>query len=186
MAKFGTIIAEARIQAYDINSLNRSAAHGTADVDGGNLVILTASATAGNDVWVATTPATGSLGGLWMAYNPSVRLTELNDNFYAGLSADDRDYTNLATRVFDAFKPKVGDQIALTIETIDSSSSSAVVGDILESKNGQMKLTRIAAATGPTSCNTAFKIVRIESQPYPQAGVGMEFAKKFVCICVQE
>lgn len=186
MAKYGSIIVETRIQAYDINSLNRSVKHATADVDGGNLVKLVASATAGDDVWTATTPATGALGGLWVAYNPSQRLTEVNGQYYAGLSADDRDYTNLKTRVFDAFKPKVGDMVAFTIDCIDASSSNAVAGDFLESKDAQTKLQRIAKATGATAGSTAFEIIRIETQPYPRAGVGMEFAKKFVCVCVQE
>ena len=183
---YGTIIAESRIQAYDINAFNRSCKHATADVDGGNLVALTASTTAGDNVWTATTPATGALGSLWMAYNPSVRLTEVNDGFYAGLSADERAYTNIAGRVFDVFKPKVGDEVHLTIDCIDASGADAVAGDFLEGKNAQTKLQRIAALTGATSGSTSFEIIRVETQPYPRAGVGMEFAKKFVCICVQE
>ena len=186
MAKYGTIIAETRIAAYNVDMLNRSAIHSTADVDGGNLVSLTSSTTAGNDVFTAATPTAQTLGGLWMAYNPSVRLTELNDQFYAGLSADERDYTNIAGRVFDVFKPQKGDIIALSLETIDASGANAVAGDILESKASQTKFQRIAAVTGATSGSTAFKIMRVETQPYPQAGVGMEMAKKFIVECIQE
>lgn len=186
MAKYGTIIAETRIQAYSVDALNRSAVHATADVDGGNLVALTASATAGNDVFTATTPATGALGGLWMAYNPSVRLTEVGDELFAGLSVDERAYTNIAGRVFDVFKPKVGDILALSLETMDSSGENAVAGDFLEGKNGQTKLQRIAASSGATTGSTSFKVLRVETQPYPRGAVGMEFAKKFIVECVQE
>ena len=186
MAKYGTIIAETRISAYNIDADNRSCVHSTADVDGGNLIHLTASTTAGDDVFVASTPTAQTLGGLWMAYNPSVRLTEVNGQYYAGLSADERDYTNLKGRVFDAFKPRKGNIIALSLEDIDASGASAVAGDILESKASQTKLQRIAAATGATSGSTAFKILRVETQPYPQAGVGMEMAKKFIVECIQE
>lgn len=186
MAKYGIIIAESRIAAYNLDSLNRSCTHATADVDGGNLVSLTASTTAGNDVFTAATPTAQTLGGLWMAYNPSVRLTEVDGQYFAGLSADDRHYTNIAGRVFDVFKPKKGDILALTLETIDASGANAVAGDILESKASQTKLQRIAAVTGATSGSTAFKILRVETQPFPQAGVGMEMAKKFIVECIQE
>ena len=64
------VIIESRIQATNIDALNRTA-QATVDVAGGGLVSLAASGTQGNEVWTATAPASGTLGDLWIAYNPS-------------------------------------------------------------------------------------------------------------------
>ena len=153
------VIVESRIQATNIDALNRTAQAEVA-VAGGGLVALTASGTQGNEVWTAAAPASGTLGGLWIAYNPSEHLTVVGDKVFAGLSEDPRDYVNVANRPFDCFKPQVGDEIDITIDCVDSSGSSAVAGDILESKAGQTTFQRIAASTGATAGSTAFKIER--------------------------
>ena len=184
MAKHGVLI-ESMIQAKNIDALNRSVIS-TIDVDGGNLIALTAPTVKGEDRWTASAPASGTLGGLWIAYNPSVKYTEVNGKMYAGLSADPRDYTNIKNHTFDAFKPKVGDEIIVTIDDVDETGAQAVAGDILESKNGQTKFTRVAADTGATSGSTAFKVEWIGYVNFPQAGIGDEKVKVYKAICVQE
>ena len=89
------VIVESRIQATNIDALNRTA-KATVDVAGGGLVALTASGAQGNEVWTAAAPASGSLGGLWIAYNPAEHLTKVGGKFFAGLSEDPRDYVNIA------------------------------------------------------------------------------------------
>lgn len=178
------VIVESRIQATNIDALNRTA-QAQVDVAGGGLVALTASGVQGNEVWTAAAPASGSLGDLWIAYNPSEHLTAVGINFFAGLSEDPRDYTNLANRPFDCFKPQVGDEIDITVDCVDATGASAVAGDILESKSGQTTFTRVAAATGATSGSTAFKIEYVGTAPFPTAGIGMEQVKMFRCVCVQ-
>ena len=179
------VLIESMIQAKNIDALNRSVTS-EINVAGGGLIALTAPTTQGNDVWTAAAPVAGSLGGLWMAYNPEVKYTKVNGKVYAGLSADKRDYTNLAGEVFDAFKPKVGDEIVVTIDAVDSTGASAVAGDILESKAGQTTLTRVAAGTGATDGSTAFEIEWVGSIDFPKAGVGLEKVKAFKAVCVQE
>lgn len=179
------VIVESRIQATNIDALNRTAICEN-NVDGGCLVKLAESETQGNEVWTATAPATGALGGLWIAYNPAEHLTEVNGKLFAGLSQDPRDYTNLANRPFDVFKPQVGDEIDITGDCIDASKSSIVKGDILESKNGQTTFQRIAKATGATAGSTAFRVEYIGTLPFPQAGIGMEQATVYRCVCIQE
>ena len=120
-------LVEASIAAKDIGSLNKSAVS-TVAVAGGGLVALTASSTKGNDVFTATVPATGALGGLYMAYNPSYHYV---DGLYAGLSADPRVFTNDIGYTFDVFKPKLYDEIVVTIDCVDATSSAIVVGDFL-------------------------------------------------------
>ena len=183
MAKHGVLI-ESMIQAKNIDALNRSVVS-TVDVDGGNLIALTAPTVKGEDRWTASVPATGALGGLWIAYNPSVKYTEVNGKMYAGLSADPRDYTNIKNHTFDAFKPKVGDEIIVTIDDVDETGAQAIAGDILESKNGQTKFTRVAGGTA-TSGSTAFKVEWVNTVDFPQSGIGVEKVKAIKAVCVQE
>ena len=178
------VIVESRIQATNIDALNRTA-KAAVDVAGGGLVALTASGAQGNEVWTAAAPTTGSLGGLWIAYNPSEHLTKVGGKFFAGLSEDPRDYVNIAGRPFDCFKPAVGDEIDITVDCVDSTASSVVAGDILESKANQTTFTRVAASTGATSGSTAFKVEYVGTAPFPAGSIGMEQVKMFRCVCVQ-
>lgn len=178
------VIVESRIQATNIDALNRTA-KAAVDVAGGGLVALTASGTQGNEVWTAAAPTTGKLGDLWIAYNPAEHLTKVGDKFFAGLSADPRDYANIAGRPFDCFKPVVGDEIDITVDCVDNTASDVVAGDILESKNGQTTFTRVAANTGATSGSTAFKVEYVGTAPFPAGSIGMEQVKMFRCVCVQ-
>lgn len=177
------VIVESRIQATNIDALNRTA-QATIDVAGGGMIALAPSGEQGNEVWTATAPNT-ELGGLWIAYNPAEHLTKVGDKFFAGLSKDPRDYANIANRPFDCFKPQVGDEIDITIDCVDATGADAVAGDILESKAGQTTFTRVAAATGATAGSTAFEIEYVGVAPFPMAGIGMEQVKMFRCRCVQ-
>ena len=177
------VLIESMIQAKNIDALNRSV-KAEIDVDGGNLIALTAPTEQGNDVWTASAPATGKLGNLWIAYNPCVKYTVVNGKKFAGLSADNRDYTNIKGEVFDAFKPVVGDEIIVTIDDVDATGTSAVAGDILESKNGQTKFTRVAGGTATTG-STAFQIEWVGTVDFPKAGIGIDKVKAFKAVCVQ-
>ena len=179
------VLIESMIQAKNIDALNRSVVS-TINVDGGNLIALTAPTVKGEDRCTASAPTSSALGGLWIAYNPSVKYTEVNGKMYAGLSADPRDYTNIKNHTFDAFKPKIDDEIIVTIDDIDETGTQAVAGDILESKADQTKFTRIAGGTGATSGHTAFKVEWVDTVDFPQAGIGVEKVKAIKAVCVQE
>lgn len=178
------VIVESRIQATNIDALNRTA-KAAVDVAGGGLVALTASGAQGNEVWTAAAPTTGKLDGLWIAYNPAEHLTKVGGKFFAGLSEDPRDYVNIAGRPFDCFKPAVGDEIDITIDCVDASGSSVVAGDFLESKAGQTTFTRVAASSTATAGSTAFKVEYVGTAPFPAGSIGMEQVKMFRCVCVQ-
>jgi len=178
------VLIESMIQAKNIDALNRSV-KAQVDIDGGNLIALTAPTTQGNDVWTAAKPSTGNLGGLWIAYNPEVKYTYVNGKVYAGLSADARDYTNVAGEVFDAFKPQIGDEIVILDDNVDT-PDDVVADDFLESKNAQATFHRVAAGTGATSGSTAFKVEWVGSIDFPKAGIGIDKVKAFKAVCVQE
>lgn len=175
MAKKG-FIYETQIAAKDVDALNRFAV-ASVDVDGGTLVSL---GTKTDDVFAATVATDGTDGGLWMAYNPSEHFTEIGDNIYAGesLNVDPREYTNLAGRTFDVFKPQVGDLIGFTAPNIKEGETVAVDSYLEIGADGfEVK----ASATAST---TSFKVVGIEDVPFPNAGIGYEVAKKYVTECV--
>ena len=178
------IMIESSIQATNIDALNRFV-KATVDVDGGNMVQLTAPTTQGNDVWAAAVPTVAT--GVWIMYNPSEKLTEVNGKYYAGLSADPRDYTNLANRPATAFKPKVGDEIIVSIDCLDTASQSTVVaGDFIEAKAAQSTFTRIAAGTGATASTTSFKVEYVGYMPFNTGSIGITRYKAVKAVCVQE
>jgi hypothetical protein len=184
MAKHGFMI-ESKIAATNVGSLGRDAV-AEVNVDGGNLVVLTSSGKQGDEVWKATAPSAGKLGELYMAYNPAPKYADWQDKTYAGLSANVRDYTNIAGLPFSVFKVCKEDQIDLSIDVVDTTGGVAVAGDFLESKAGQTTLTRVAAATGATAGSTAFRIDWVGSLPFPKTkGIGMDMVKVFRVTCVQ-
>ena len=181
---YGFLI-ESDIQAKDIDALNKFGVASNFDVDGGDLVQLTPSSTQGNDVYTATKPATGSLGGLYMAYNPSAKYLKVEGLELSGISSDIRHYTNKQGKTFTAFKVKKGDTITIPVSAI-TGGANAVATDYIEAVDGATKMTRVAHATGATSGSTAFEISYVGVQPFPQAGIGMEQVAVVKAVCVQE
>lgn len=171
MAKKG-FLYEVQISAKDNDALNRFAT-ATVDIDGGTLVSLGA---VNDDVFTATKATAGTGGGLWMAYNPEEHLTKVGDNLFAGLTADPRDYTNIANRTFDVFKPVAGVDIVGFTDGNLKAGETPTVGDFLEV--GADGLEVQSSATADT---TSFEVIKIEKVPFPQAGIGAEYANKYVC-----
>lgn len=183
MAK--SVLIESSIQAKDNDALNRYA-EATVAVGAGGLVSLTAPTDRANNVWTAGVPSALTLGGLYMAYAPTDK-NLVSDGLDLGMvSPDPRLYDNTANKPFTVFKPKVGDEIIITIDGVDASGSDAVAGDILESKASQTTFARIASATGATAGSTAFKIENVGTEPFPKAGIGTDYVKSFKAVCIQE
>lgn len=110
------VLIQNKVQASDIDALNRSVKCASAVENGMVFNLLTRSAVSGEEeVWVATAPATSYLSNLWMAYEPEIVLT---DGKYKGLDPDPRNFYVPAGTVFSAFQPKLGDVITLTSDVI--------------------------------------------------------------------
>ena len=178
------VLIESKIQAKNIEALNRSVVS-TVAVAGGGLVSLVAPTTQGEDRWTANVPSSGNLK-VAIAYNPSVQYVTVNGVTLAGLLVDPRAYTNLANKTYDAFLPQLGDEIVITIDAVDASSSSIVAGDFLEPKASQTTFQRIASATGATSGSTSFRVEYVGSLVFPNAGIGHDSVTVYKAVCVQE
>ena len=116
------ILVQNNVQAKDIDALNRPVVSASA-VQNGHVMVLSndGTNTNGAEVWTGVAPTTGNLSNLWMAYSPEVVIT---DSKYRGLTPDPRDFTNVAGRVFDAFKPQVGDILTFTEDNLAGTKST--------------------------------------------------------------
>ena len=170
MAKHGYII-EAQIAAKDVDALNKSAV-ATVDVDGGDVVAL--GGLNADGLFVATKLTDGTGGNVWMAYNPSEHFTKVGDNVFAGLTVDPRDYTNLADRPMDVFKPQVGDIVTL-LGTNLKAGETPTTGSFLEiGANGY------EAKASATANTFSLEVIEKKTIPFPQAGIGFEAADAYV------
>ena len=176
------ILIESLIEAENVDKLQRSFV-ATADVDGGGVVSLTAPTTQGDNVWTATA---GYVEGntIAIAYNPQNHFTDVNGKRYAGLSADDRDYTNLANEVGGAFIPRKDDEIIVTNEDIVTSTLAlAVAGNYLVPTASDFRWT--ATDTKPQS-GVVLQIENVEKYQFPPVkgsiGFSVQNAVKAVVI----
>jgi hypothetical protein len=117
-----------KVQAANVDSLNRTVVSGS-PIDNGNIFCLnTRSATAGEgEVFVATWPVTGSLVDLWMAASPEVVtfVDDLGKKYKANLSNDPRLFYSSAGEMIDAIKLQPGDIITLTAEAFEGAKGTS-------------------------------------------------------------
>ena len=183
MAKHGVLV-ESLISATNIDALNRSFV-ATKDIDGGGVISITAPTKQGDNVWTAEA---GLVDGATLAitYNPQQRLVEVNGKEFAGLSDDDRDYTNLANKTGDAFIPAKHDTIVITSDDITDATLSVAKRDaFLVPTKGDFKWTAVAEA--PAS-GLALRIENEETQQYPpvKGTIGFTTQKAFRAVVVSE
>lgn len=142
------------VAARNVDIYNRSFISAT-DLDNGNVFAKGELSTneGESQVFQTSTPATGSLSGLWMAFSAEdVVLTDALGNQYKVGTLDPRAFTNVAGKVFSGFQPQVGDIITISADGIEGS-----VGEntYLVAANGKNKLTPASAAITGLS----FKII---------------------------
>lgn len=170
-------IVEKTLRADDNDALNRNAICTAADVEGGNAVIFGAYKEGVYTVTLSTNTASKGVG---MAYNPTEHLTKVGDKFFAGLSADPRDYVNIKGRPFDVFIPQPADIVGFTDADINGTKPDGTTNPyLIQDNSGKWKAAN-AAGNG-----IAWKFLEKTVLPFPQAGVGNELADLYVCECVQ-
>ena len=157
-------------------SEQRSAICAANDVDGGSLVVLGAPVTGDTDCFAATAPATATASGVYVAYNPSFWYTTDGTIVYPAVNVDRRTHTNLKTKAFGAFKPKVGQIFGVTAEDI-TGSTAPTVGKYLEPTESTFKYTIKSAQTENSA---SFKVIEIRQQHFPDGSIGGTYVPVYV------
>jgi hypothetical protein len=137
MANHSVLVPNA-IAALNVSSKNRSAVY-SADIDNGNLVVLSAkSTTAGEgEVWTALIPSTSNgLTGLWMVYEPEVVTTLSGSSEYKGLDPNPQNFYTIAGKVFSVFQPALGDLVTITAEGLAGTQSTNTFVNATDSTGG--------------------------------------------------
>ena len=160
------VLIKNRTSSMNIDSLNRSAIIGS-DLGNGSIFRLdTQSGSSGYDeVWDCTqVSANGStLDRVWMAGSSEVGTVTVGSSDYRGLNPDPRNFYNDADKVFDAFKPSVGDVITLTATAISGSPST---GTYVIPTSGSWSMEWAASAT-----SSALSLKQL-SETYVTIGTG--------------
>jgi len=143
MAYHGVLIPEAVI-ATNVDSYNRSFMCSASSLDNGMIFISTTrnwATGSGAEVFNISSPATGSLSNLWMAYAGDEVVT--TDAKYKGLDPNPRNFYLSAGTVFSGFKPVPGDIILLTGESI-----KGTVDDYAVAANANYQLIWASTSSG--------------------------------------
>ena len=151
------VVIQNKVVAEDVKSYNRNAIAGSAvDVDNGNVFRLDSkSSTSGeSEVWSVTAPTTSgsTMANLWMAYSPEVVTVVSGTKQYRGIDPDPQDYYNVGGKVFDAFKPQVGDLITLTGEALTGTAG-------LTYANSSNDAYTLAWSASQTASALSFKLI---------------------------
>lgn len=113
------VVIKRMVAAHNVDALNRSVKCATDDLDNGSIFELkTRSDVEGEgEVWIATAATAATATGLWMAKGAEVVVTSevvgTEQLDFKGIVVDPRAYQNLKGKVFDAFKPQIGDIIEM-------------------------------------------------------------------------
>lgn len=121
------VVFKKRVQAYNIDALNRTAKC-ESDIDNGCVFALNSQSEddGENMVWVATAPTAATSKGLWMATSPEVVIVkDAMGNEYRGITPDPRAFKNMAGRMIDATYLKEGDLIEMTGDGITGIETTA-------------------------------------------------------------
>lgn len=152
MANMGICIP-LRVASTNVDSWNRTAKtfdSPTVDIQNGSAVELVGQSTVSGEgeVWKAYAPTTSHLSNLWMVWSPEIVLTTSGTYQFQNIDPDPRNFLNLKTRVFDCFKPQLGDIIRLSEDALAGSTST---GNYVVATNTVLKLTWAAAAVSGLS-----------------------------------
>lgn len=148
-----------------------------ADIDGGTLVNIGATDTYGRyTVTKATSGATK-----YIALNPSEHFIKIGDSdvMVAQPTVDPREYTNIAGRSIDLRLLEVGMKVGLTDGNLKA-NETPTKGKYLEQGADGYEVQNSATAS-----TTSLYVEDVVEMPFPQKGIGNEYAKVYVCRVAQ-
>jgi hypothetical protein len=171
------ILVPSKTAATDVDAWNRSAITTSDDVDNGWVVKLsTKSTTSGeSEVWTALEPTTSNgLTGLWMAYSPEIVITESGSYEFKGIDPDPRNFTNLGAKVFDVFKPQLGDIITASADCLCGTYIANTTTHVTATNGttGTSGGYTLLWANSASSTATCFKSIDAGSPKYFSIGTG--------------
>lgn len=153
------VVIKKRIQAYNVDALNRTAKC-TEDVENGCVFALNSQSTDEGEgmVWIADKP-TANATDLWMAISPEVVIIkDAMGNEYKGLTEDPRAFVNLAGRMIDATKLVEGDIITM---------SGAGITGIEDTANIYLVPSTGYVLTASSSAGTGFCLQKVGTERIP-------------------
>jgi hypothetical protein len=180
MAK--SVLMAGAIQATNVDSLVKFGKLTTGAIENGNVIALgELSDVAGeNEVYIASTPATATLAtAIYYMVNEPVNV--LTDGKYLGLNDDPTNFEIPAGKVFTCYKPKVGDEIEITVDGVGGTKST---NKYVVPANGTGKLTWAANTSG---VSLAYELVNTSAKEIPTGNpfAGRKVTYMFRCVLAQ-
>jgi hypothetical protein len=151
-----SVLNAGNIMAQHIDSLVKNAVYTAGALENGNVIVLgDLSSTSGEEeVYVASTPATASLGTdiFYMVNEPAMPLVGSTYQF-KGLIDDPTEFNIAASTVFSCYKPQVGDEIILSEDGIAGTIST---NTYIIPANGTTELTW---ASSTSTVSLAYELI---------------------------
>lgn len=150
-----TVLEQNLTAALNVDIYNGSFIYSAADLDNGS--VFSKGTMASEQVYNAVLPATGALSNLWMASSPidTILVDALGNQYKPGI-LDPRAFTNVAGKVFSAFKPQVGDIITMT-----AAGFSNTYSDTMLYANAANAQGTLAFGTTQTASALSFKVLEV-------------------------
>lgn len=147
------------------------------DIDGGTLVAIGDVDDYGR--YTVTKQASGE--GKYIALNPTEHFVQIDgtDVLVAQPTVDPRDYTNIKGRSIDLRLLEVGMKVGFTAGNVKTGETVAAKKYLEASADG------LVVKASPTASTTSFYVEKIEKMPFPQKGIGNEYADVYVCRVAQ-
>ena len=169
-----SVLIAGEIAAKNIDSLNK---FGKAEfpVENGHVVALgdKSNEKGENDVYTVNKPTNGNLAtDIFYMVNEPVNV--LVNGKYSGLTDDPREFNIPAGKVFTMYKPMVGDEVVITVDSIGTKGNNTYVVPAA----GDTKLTW-KDATNIGNVSLAYKYV---GDTYVSIGNERVKAYRFICV----
>jgi len=178
------VLVPTHITAMDVDAYNRVGIAETDIPNGTPLVCGVCSTDADKKHVFKVTAANGAVKGVWLAYSPEVIQNDVNGQAIKGVLVDPRNFTNVANRPFDMFKPVAGvDLIQVTKEFFDDGKDpKTVAGATYVEIQADGKFDAVAEATAQFA-NTQFRIVQTEPIIIGNGAIGGEAVDAWILEC---